>query len=235
MWFLVMLLAAAAPCGTGGVWHPTRGRFLGPSAGPIGPPAVHIPLPEPLAFFLLQHVRGMLAHGWAEDLTSMDLDHGHLLMKPGFTCPKPCTPERVAAGVAAILYHTAERSDRWEEEGTRGVPADRRTPRSIIGWPDGSVHPAIELVREQTAHLTAYESCGTVFHSDLPRLRADLFGEPWFPKVHTAFGHVTLTCNLNDQFDILQDAEGRFRLFDGRYYDAYLVCTYPEGDLKDRH
>lgn len=233
---VVVVLAALSPVLSPRPGTPPTGLPLGPylvpgSVGFVGSLSLRMPMPKPWADILRNHVSSILRNRWAHDLTPRDLDHGHLLMKPGWECTSPCELDEVMAGVAAIMYHTAERAGRWKNEGERGVPVDRRTTRSVIGWPDGRVQPAIELVSSFRERLTAYDSNGTVFDNDLPTLRPDLFMQhPLYP-IRVVGSDADITCELSNQFDILQDDNGRFALPDGREYDALLVCIALSGTL----
>ena len=197
-----------------------------------GIPSLLVAIPNPWAATMALHVREIIGNGWARDLTPRDLDHAHLLFKPDFKCPTPCTPERVMDGTAAILYHTAEQAGRWADEAKCGIPVDERTHRSIVGWSDGRVQPIAELFWNLRHNLIAYDSNGTVFDEEARRLRPDLFGDTDRMDVTAEFGENPLTCHLSSQLDIIQSSKGRFALSDGREYDAFLVCLSPKGTLR---
>lgn len=195
------------------------------------PLRIWIPVRKDWALIIAKHTRNMIDEKWADDLTSRDLDHGHMLMKPDWECAEPCTPDAVMDGVAAFLYHTAENAGRWAGEAEDGVDVDERTPRSVIGWFDGTVQPAVELVWEQRYQLQTYVSHGTVFDTDLWRYRSEQFSKADEFQVTFAMDEGTLTCNLSSQIRIVQDSHGRMILKGGRPFDAFMECYDPRGVL----
>lgn len=230
MFFATLLLAAQTAAGPPALPQGTVSPYF-VAPGIRTPLLIRIPVPGPWAPLIGGHVRSIMKARWADDLNARDLDHGHLLMKPGWTCAKPCTPGAVLKGVAAIMYHSAEGAGRWAAEAKQGIELDKRRHRSIIGWPDGRVQPAVELVWEQRHGLSGYESNGTVFDRLMPEYRPDLFSGLDDIGVIFKMDEGTLACTLISQFELVQDSRGRLSLGDGRPYDAFLECLQPRGKL----
>jgi len=190
---------------------------------------MHLPFPDPYVDTIGSHVNAMLARGYAADLVSNDLFHGHLLLKPdaGY---EYTDVGALLNDAALFLYHTAEFSGRWEREKKRGLPAQMRNPRSIAGFWDGRITPAIALVDPTKSLLQFYESNGTVFDSDIAQSNPGWL-EYWQPGAKLIRVGPRAQCRAELQFLLLQDPWGRIVMSDGRRFDVFLRCEPDEREL----
>lgn len=125
-----------------------------------------------------KHVRAMFDKGYAEKISDEDLFHGHLIIKnpPGFNRNKDCykSMNDVLRQTYSILYHTAEYNKRWGVKEAH-LPIHKRTPRSILGFMDGTISPASDISfkligsRNNSSKygLSAYYEHGTLFTEDI--------------------------------------------------------------------
>jgi len=190
---------------------------------------MQLPFPDPYLGVVGRHVEGMLARGYAADVVSNDLFHGHLLLKPdaGY---EYADVGGLLEDATLFLYHTAEFSGRWEGEKKRGLPAWMRNPRSVAGFWDGRITPAITLVDPKKSLLQFYESNGTVFDSDIAQSNPGWL-EYWQPGAKLIRVGEHAKCRAELQFLLLQDPWGRIVLSDGRRVDAFLRCEPDEREL----
>ncbi len=184
---------------------------------------MELPLPDPYPAVIKRHVDAMYAKGYFSDLVSNDLWHGHLLMNPG--APDAYDdPAALLNDTALFLYHTDEEASRWERERANGLPTGQRVPRSIVGFWDGTVRPAILLVSPARARLKYYEKYGTVQDDDIFASRPDLIQDTALTMKYIHVGRVE--CSAELQFLLLQEPFGRLQLADGRRYDVFLRCDF---------
>jgi len=96
-----------------------------------------------------------------------DLYHAHILLPPS-------APDRFGStgqlfsGSPLMLYHSDEMLHRWRLDDGE-LPIERRRPRSIIGYPDGRIQPAAQLMRNPIADAVHYEWHGTIHSDELAR------------------------------------------------------------------
>jgi hypothetical protein len=151
--------------------------FPGISAAPeVSQPLRHeainlnrfLPLvPKAFGELIASHIDKILEAGYGQFLNAKDFDHGHLVWKEGRRYEKAFQSGSLDA-VGVVLYHTAESINRWSEK-EKHLPHERRTPRSILGFVDGSIKPASEVVDvARLIKLRTYNERGTVFEHELP-------------------------------------------------------------------
>lgn len=96
-----------------------------------------------------KHVQDMFERGYAEEISNGDLFHGHLITEnpPGFNRNKDYykSTDDVFRQTHSILYHTAEYNKRWSVKEAN-LPFHKRTPRSILGFMDGTISPAFDVL-----------------------------------------------------------------------------------------
>ena len=147
--------------------------------------------PQALGDLMAIHIRKIIDAGYATELSQEDLYHGHLIWKrnsdndllrldrdiysymSGGATSDPYGP------LAMILYHSAESGERWEI-AEQYLPIDKRTPRSIVGFLDGSIVPAIELLKVEidTGRFILpddYTLYGSIREIDLAQANPNLF------------------------------------------------------------
>jgi hypothetical protein len=135
-------------------------RFEAPTSSectaPNGDEAL-IHFPPALGRMVEQHVRAAKAAGYFDELSFADFFHGHALLVTDETAF--ATPADYFSQFRAILFQSAEYSDRWQ--------AGDHRPRSFVGSTRGShaVQPAIDLI-PKTFRLREYESSGTIYQDE---------------------------------------------------------------------
>jgi hypothetical protein len=83
---------------------------------------------------------------------------------------------KLCSSMVVVLYHSDEQLTRWRiEDGDLSV--ERRRPRSIIGYPDGSIVPAASLLQHPIRDAPHYAWYGTIHPDDLSRLFPERFLE----------------------------------------------------------
>jgi hypothetical protein len=188
---------------------------------------LRIPFPEDFASLIAGHVRRMEENGYFKSMDPSDFFHGHLIIY-GKT-KQYASLEDALADVTAYLYHTAEYNNRWEDAEAR-LPIAKKTPRSLVGKPDGSLVLAIKTVDPAKLHGTGYKDFGTIYSGDLVESNPKLsrlsynFGQSEDVSMDFDAHGRRITCTLDSQFYVRPDAGGRFSLEDGRKYDVYALC-----------
>jgi hypothetical protein len=153
-----------------------------------------IPVAPACETLIAGHLRAIEERGWAV-VTPGDLYHAHLVLRPGAPEQFPSSAALCAA-VVVVLYHSDEMLVRWRlDDGD--LPVARRRPRSIVGFPDGSVVAASSLFADPYA-LPDYESSGTVHLSELARERPTQFG----PRADRAVLSANSRCLVDQIVDI---------------------------------
>lgn len=123
-------------------------------------------IPQAFGELAVKHIDKILEAGYGKFLHPDDFDHGHIVWKKGQRYAKSFLEGKVDA-VAMVLYHTAESTQRWSVQEAE-LPIEKRTPRSILGYPDGSIKPAAEVLDiERLEKLRTYRERGTIFETDL--------------------------------------------------------------------
>jgi len=203
-------------------------RFEAPTSAdciaPNGDEAL-IHFPEALNEAIQEHIEAAKAAGYFDELSLDDLFHGHALLATAQTTF--ATLEDYFSRIRAIVYHSAEYNNRWNQ-------GDRR-PRSFVRWVGDvpSVQPAIDLIPKGFP-LRGYERSGTVYqdeigraHPELSGLKYDLWGRAPALTVGLCFGG-RCGCVLEDMVYIV-------RLPDDRL-DVYVRCLFtpPDAVLESR-
>lgn len=122
-------------------------------------------------------VKQAMDRGYAHDLNMQDFFHGHFIFKGPKTVYE--NPDEMLADITLYLFHSEEYTDRWWDQRKKGFPEDKMTPRSFVGWPDGKLQPAIEVVPRDIM-LHKYESSGTIYAQDLVHARPELSDQPFY-------------------------------------------------------
>ncbi|MBI4020419.1 MAG: hypothetical protein HY367_03740 [Candidatus Aenigmarchaeota archaeon] len=176
-------------------------------------------VPEGIGTPIESHVNRMVEEGYALGLDRSDLWHGHVIMRRTGRQEYASLGD-VLSGAAFFLYHTDEAGGRWDMAST---PADMRTPRSIIGFPDGSIMPARSLFSaDDIASCPQYAVHGTIHSDDITRKYSSLqdgHGPDGRPRISSADVH----CTLSSQFYIIPDSKGALKAGRQRF-DAYFEC-----------
>ena len=145
-------------------------RFEAPTSAdciaPNGDEAL-IHFPEALNEAIQEHIEAAKAAGYFDELSLDDLFHGHTLLAAAQTTF--ATLEDYFSRIRAIVYHSAEYNNRWNQ-------GDRR-PRSFVGRVGDvhSVRPAIDLIPKGFP-LRGYERSGTVYQDEVGRAHPELSG-----------------------------------------------------------
>lgn len=116
---------------------------------------------EPTKFesMVASHVDEMLTQGYAKKIDETDLFHGHLVFRKKEDCYKNLS--HALDSFDFILYHTDESLKRWESQ--KGEPKNK-TQRSIVGFRDGTIRPAVDVMGEENIIAwSTYECCGTIY------------------------------------------------------------------------
>jgi hypothetical protein len=110
---------------------------------------------------IASHVEMMYQLGCFKNLSEEDFDHGHFILRQnaGFFYN---SPDEFLKNVAMVMYHTQEGTNLWRKQMTAGVPIEKRTPRSILGFLNGIIRPAAEFVSMNPSQLDSYLRSGTV-------------------------------------------------------------------------
>jgi hypothetical protein len=203
-------------------------HFYGPDSRlrlePNGGWTAQLPVPDPYIDVIGRHIQQMHDRGYFRDFTSKDFWHGHFMLRPDSPGEYADAGELVSHA-ALMVYHTAEFSERWKSESSK--PASSRNPRSLVGFWDGSVVPAINLVKPGVS-MPFYESNGTISDSELRDSHPDWFNGTFDPSFVRLGSRASCAASL--QFLILQDAWGRLTIGNMRY-DVFLRCEIDPREL----
>lgn len=178
-------------------------------------PSASFPVPEKFGNLVARHVEEMYRMGYFRALDESDFDHGHIVLVRG---PKKYgSLKKLLERTGLILYHTDEHSGRWESQSQ--VPPEKRIQRSIVGYPDGRIRPAIELIAEKRrGALPYYASDGTVYDSDLAREEPGAWRKD---NVLVRYRRSEKARPFGNQFILVPSAHGRFSVGTVRY-DIYF-------------
>lgn len=165
--------------------------------------AAHISVPSAPAALMARHMEAIERVGWAHVVPG-DLYHAHLVLSPRVAArTRFHSVEELFAGSAVILYHADEQLRRWRlDDGD--LPTSEKRPRSIIGYPDGSIIPAASLFVDPEAELTHYSWYGTIRSDEL----AHTFPDRFLERRDWPVGD----CTVNLIVDIYHQPDGVFRL-----------------------
>ncbi len=188
-----------------------------------------LPMSMSLANLVHKHILSMKEKGYFEEISQMDFFHGHLIHK---TFKDRVSRDKFGKEVSAILYHTAESNKRWSIESSEKPDHEQRTQRSLIGWPDGSVDPAIQWIDLndlKVGRKRIYHLAGTIYTSDIAEQNPDLsvldysrHSERRVRKILIEFKNGLFELYVSEFFLVLQKSDGRFQLADGTPYEIYL-------------
>ena len=188
-----------------------------------------MPMPISLANLVHQHILLMEERGSFEEISKKDFFHGHLIQK---TLKSPVSRDKFEQEVSAILYHTAEYNRRWKSEAPKRPDHEQRNQRSLIGWPNRILDPAIQWIRLddlRTGRKRIYHIAGTIYASDIveqnPHLSVlDYSRHPnkRMRKILIEFKEGLFELYVSEYFLVLQKSDGRFKLTDGTRYEIYL-------------
>jgi len=174
-------------------------------------------LPDEFGRLVEKHAKLMQESGYLEKISEYDFDHGHIMLKAG--CPEVfASLNEMFSYVSGILYHTREHQKHWQKEAGRGLPVSERTPRSIIGYRNGAIEPAINLISNLSVLDERYSSNGTIFPQQLYQLYAYHCNEESI--VMNVNG---IDCRLGLTLQIEINSIGRFKL-KGQKYEIFLRC-----------
>jgi hypothetical protein len=194
----------------------------GLAAGGAHPETIFVRADSGLADIVAAHTVRILQADYAKDLGAQDFYHGHLLVDTG-NCdegfdnyprmfPRVLQREEwvnlILRSSPHFLYHTREKQhEQWQKE---------RRPRSVIGTPDGEIHPA-------TADTAMYREYGTVesedaftFSGTIHRMCSPV------DKVELGQG-LHLDHSDGAQFYILPDKNGRYSLPNDLAFDVFYA------------
>lgn len=117
-----------------------------------------IKAPESLGKLVENHVREILKKGYAKDINDKDFYHGHILRIPDKKHVYSSIDEFISK-IEMILYHTDERTGRWELLIRQGK---KRIPRSIIGK-KGKVIPASMIFNQEGVKDFSWEDAAPFY------------------------------------------------------------------------
>lgn len=118
-------------------------------------------VPDRLGKIISSHVEMMHQQGYFENLSEKDFDHGHFILRQGADFFYYSLDE-FFKNVVMILYHTQEHTQLWRNQARAGIPFERRTPRSILGFLNGMIRPAVEFADMNFSQRSGYELAGTI-------------------------------------------------------------------------
>lgn len=188
-------------------------------------------IPQPYASVVASHVKVMEERFYFHKMDMADFFHGHLIPY-GKTDHYPSIGEFLS-DLSGILYHTEEYTGYWEN-GQGDLAAGEKSPRSLLGRPDGSLIPAIQAVDPSRLIGNTYVKSGTIYtnqivesNPSMTRLHFGDFGQN--PTVYLAYTAPDTgrkwSCEVENLLLLLRPMpDGRFRLGDGTAYDMYFLC-----------
>ena len=220
-WASSQVELAAEFCPTS--WPLTSDRCTAPNR-----PTAIFKFPQALGSIVERHLQQASQSGYYQELSLNDFFHGHLILKgPQSTFD---SPKSFFDNVSVVLYHTAEYNNRWENQASSGVPAQQRTPRSLLGFRDGRLQPATDFIHDLPQ---SYENSGTLYGSDVVKALPDMSSLPYgdFGGVPDVFVNTmgpsgpTLCQADSLEFYILYRADGRFHAPDGKPIEIFVRCV----------
>jgi hypothetical protein len=163
------------------------------------------------------HVACMLSGNCYQELCEKDFDHGHMLLRKNAKATYNSVDD-FFGDVVMILYHTAERNKRWHIERKKNQPVKKRAPRSLLGFKNGMVRSARDLVELNQIMDIQYEESGTIHTPQLlenfglseseTKVGFEMMGKQIIPR---------LTLSIKPY------AEGRYKAGKQRF-DVYIRC-----------
>lgn len=109
------------------------------------------PQPTPSERFekiVRSHVTQILEKGYAQSLQWNDLKYGRIFVPRG---KEGCyaNMDELLDNVKLIAYYSDEHGGRWQNSR---APPEKKIPRSIVGFMDGRIMPAIDFVGRENLH-----------------------------------------------------------------------------------
>jgi hypothetical protein len=170
-------------------------------------------VPDWFGRMVANHVSLMYQASLFKSIGETDFNHGHLLIQKNVRHDHGyASPEDFFRDVAAILYHTAEGIGRWRKEAAEGVPADLRTPRSILGK-RGTIDPHL---KKYSLYPKEFEIVGTVNSLEISSALGYIFNGDSMTVIISNERHMPLL-----EMEIEPRSDGRYEA-GGQRYDAYL-------------
>jgi hypothetical protein len=193
---------------------------------------INMYLPASLSKIILSHINKAKKSGYFVDFSYEDFFHGHFIVGgPRITFS---SPEDFFSDIKLMLYHSAEFNNRWLGEARQGIPVEKRTPRSFIGWLDGSEEKAIDYVMRGVPNtlIPFYEPAGTINSDYLVAAHPELSTHKEILATYVSAGFSLTACKGTDcrvchpfgEFYILEEPTGRFTTDDGKKIELYLRC-----------
>lgn len=175
---------------------------------------------------LAEAINASIARGYTNELSGTDLFHAHMILKGPQTQYE--SPVEFLQDLQMSLFHSAESTRRWYQEGLRGRSINERTPRSFVSGPAGGLQKAIDLI-PQGVRLKKYEDAGTIFSEELAEALPGLT----FHKLSGYSGYETLRIKVNAMncvahpvIYIFQEPGGRFQTSDGKTFELFFHCIF---------
>ncbi|MBU6501070.1 MAG: hypothetical protein KGJ89_03005 [Patescibacteria group bacterium] len=184
---------------------------------------VEIPVPEKFGKLVSSHIDLMFREGYFMSFSDNDFSHGHLLLKADRKESYNSLDE-LSQDIALVVYHTDESGVRWGGQGQ--LSPLRRKQRSLAGYLDGSIRPAIGAIdlryRKQLQH---YECCGTVHDIDIINSNPILYGKYIDNTLVKLKGGEAFLIN---QFSVRPIKTGRFHLGNEAYEIYFILSEKPK-------
>ena len=184
-------------------------------------------VPDWFGKIISSHVEVIHMAGCFERLCQEDLDHGHFIFRQNTELFHD-SPEELLKKVTVVLYHTHEGSNNWQKQILAGVPLWKRMPRSLAGFLNGMVSPAINFVSLPPAQVETYVNRGTIDPFDVRNtlelfnregdLRVMIKGSQFVPRTF---------------FSIKPFPEGRYSV-GGQRYDIFVWYDTVEQELNHK-
>jgi hypothetical protein len=190
-------------------------------------------VPTSLSKSIAQHVQKMYNDKYYDVIGPKDFFHGHLI--PTHWQDREFTLPEVLSDSPHILYHTAEYNFRWNEEFKSGIPLEKLTPRSIVGFKDGHIQTAIDIIRLENLddrRIVSYTNSGTLYDSDLIKFKPQLFNSSLellnqhqlkYIKLNFKDGEYKIF--IENQFYILPDEMGPYSFENSFRFDVFVSIT----------
>jgi hypothetical protein len=187
---------------------------------------VNIYAPESFGKIILAHIDEAKKQAYYDELSRKDFFHGHLLLAGIPT--NHDSPQAYFSKVTSVLYHTAEYNGRWEKEQDQGIPAEERRQRSIIGFINGVLVKAMDIMKD---HIPpGFEGSGTIYdvniavaHPELAQLSPDK-GRVDAKSIKVCKNGECRVCQPFGQFNIVKESTGRFTTANGEKVELFLRC-----------
>jgi hypothetical protein len=135
-------------------------------------PSASVPQPpESFNKMVRSHVAAMMKEGYAQELSWDDLNHGHIFAPSREGCYSSL--DSLLGDVKQVLYHTR----RYKYDWVYDESPEKKTQRSIVGFKDGTITPAIEFVGKEnlaSRSIFRFNRLGLIDVEDVTKVRPDL-------------------------------------------------------------